>query len=271
MSPHTDILKTLNNPDDDVDVAISFENVTKSWGENHVLRSLDFEVKPGEKVSIIGPSGSGKTTILRVLMTLETPDVGLVTVGGDVLWNVRKGDKPRETKQTIETRKKIGMVFQQFNLFPHMTVLENVIEAPIHVRGMKKPEAVERATELLELVGLQNHMGHIPPQLSGGQQQRAAIARALAMQPEVMLLDEPTSALDPELIGEVQNVIRRLATTTNMTMLMVTHEMRFAREISDRVVMFDKGQVVEQGPPSQIFENPESERTRQFLDAVIGH
>ncbi|WP_427869968.1 ectoine/hydroxyectoine ABC transporter ATP-binding protein EhuA [Leucobacter luti] len=271
MSPHTDILRTLNNPDDDIDVAISFENVSKAWGDNHVLRGLDFEVSPGEKVSIIGPSGSGKTTILRILMTLETPDVGLVTVGGDVLWDVRKGERAKETKQTERTRRKIGMVFQQFNLFPHMTVLENVIEAPIHVRGDSKADAVARATELLELVGLQNHMKHIPPQLSGGQQQRVAIARALAMQPEVMLFDEPTSALDPELIGEVQNVIRRLATTTNMTMLMVTHEMRFAREISDRVVMFDQGQVVEQGPPEQIFGAPREDRTRRFLEAVTGH
>lgn len=268
MSPHTDILRSLNNPHEDADVAISFANVSKSWGENHVLRGLDFDVAPGEKVTIIGPSGSGKTTILRVLMTLETPDVGLVTVGGDVLWDLQRGQKVKETKQTIETRKKVGMVFQQFNLFPHMTVLENVIEAPIHVKRMSKADATERAVELLELVGLKDHMRHIPPQLSGGQQQRAAIARALAMQPEVMLLDEPTSALDPELVGEVQNVIRRLAKTTNMTMLMVTHEMRFAREISDRVVMFDKGQVVEQGPPQQIFENPQSERTQRFLEAV---
>ena len=271
MSPHTDILRTLNTPGGDSDVAISFDNVSKSWGDNHVLRSLDFEVKPGEKVSIIGPSGSGKTTILRILMTLETPDVGLVTVGGDVLWDAKRGEKTRETRDTVETRKKIGMVFQQFNLFPHMTVLENVIEAPIHVAKLPKAEAVERATELLELVGLKDHMKHIPAQLSGGQQQRVAIARALAMQPEVMLFDEPTSALDPELIGEVQNVIRRLATTTNMTMLMVTHEMRFAREISDRVVMFDQGQRVEAGPPEQIFENPKEERTRKFLEAVTAH
>ncbi|MGO1538489.1 MAG: ectoine/hydroxyectoine ABC transporter ATP-binding protein EhuA [Leucobacter sp.] len=271
MSPHTDLLESLGSPADGHDVAISFDNVSKSWGDNHVLRGLDFEVKPGEKVTIIGPSGSGKTTILRVLMTLETPDVGLVTVGGDELWNVQKGDKPRETKHTIATRKKVGMVFQQFNLFPHMTVLENVIEAPIHVKRIPKAAAVERAKELLELVGLQDHMGHIPPQLSGGQQQRAAIARALAMEPQVMLLDEPTSALDPELIGEVQNVIRRLATTTNMTMLMVTHEMRFAREISDRVVMFDKGQVVEKGAPEEFFSNPKEERTRQFLESVTQH
>ncbi|WP_022884357.1 ectoine/hydroxyectoine ABC transporter ATP-binding protein EhuA [Glaciibacter superstes] len=268
MSPHTDILKTLNPKVSDRDVEISFTGVSKTWGENHVLRGLDFDVRAGEKVSIIGPSGSGKTTILRILMTLETPDVGVVTVGGDVLWDAKPGVKNKETKQTIATRRKVGMVFQQFNLFPHMTVLENVIEAPIHVLGISKADAMERAVDLLELVGLQEHMKHTPPELSGGQQQRVAIARALAMRPQVMLFDEPTSALDPELIGEVLNVIRRLATTTNMTMLMVTHEMRFAQEISDRVVMFDKGVVVEQGPPEQLFKNPQQERTQRFLKAV---
>ena len=265
---HTDILHTLNSPEPSSDIEISFAGVDKAWGDNHVLRGLDFEVKAGEKVSIIGPSGSGKTTILRILMTLETPDVGVVTVGGDILWNVKPGGKAKETKQTIATRRKVGMVFQQFNLFPHMTVLENVIEAPIHVLGLSKKDATDRAVDLLELVGLRDHMKHTPPELSGGQQQRVAIARALAMRPRVMLFDEPTSALDPELIGEVLNVIRRLATTTDMTMLMVTHEMRFAQEISDRVVMFDKGVVVEAGPPDQIFKNPEHDRTRQFLKAV---
>ena len=268
MCPHTDILATLNANESPRDVEISFSNVSKAWGPNHVLRGLNFEVKAGEKVSIIGPSGSGKTTILRILMTLEVPDEGVVAVGGDILWNAKHGVKNKETKQTIATRRKVGMVFQQFNLFPHMTTLENVIEAPIHVLGISKEEATERAIDLLELVGLKDHMKHTPPELSGGQQQRVAIARALAMRPWVMLFDEPTSALDPELIGEVLNVIRRLATTTDMTMLMVTHEMRFAQEISDRVVMFDKGVVVEQGPPEQLFKNPQHERTRQFLKAV---
>ncbi|WP_269748006.1 ectoine/hydroxyectoine ABC transporter ATP-binding protein EhuA [Agromyces laixinhei] len=258
----------MNSEDGTRDVEISFDGVSKAWGENQVLRGLDFDVRAGEKVSIIGPSGSGKTTILRILMTLETPDVGVVCVGGDVLWDAKPGVKNKETRQTIATRRKVGMVFQQFNLFPHMTVLENVIEAPIHVLGLSKADATERATDLLELVGLQDHMRHTPPELSGGQQQRVAIARALAMRPRVMLFDEPTSALDPELIGEVLNVIRRLATTTDMTMLMVTHEMRFAQEISDRVVMFDKGVVVEQGPPEQLFKNPQHERTQRFLKAV---
>jgi polar amino acid transport system ATP-binding protein len=250
---------------------IRFENVSKNWGTNHVLKSLNFDVAPGEKVSIIGPSGSGKTTILRILMTLETPSEGRVTVDGDTLWDVTRGQKVRETRQLRETRKKIGMVFQQFNLFPHMTAMDNIMEAPVHVLGMAKAEARERAAELLNLVGLGKHMNHTPPQMSGGQQQRVAIARALAMRPKVLLFDEPTSALDPELIGEVLNVIRNLAHTTDMTMLMVTHEMRFAEEISDRVVMFDNGAAVESGPPAQIFKNPQQERTRSFLRAVLQH
>ncbi len=251
---------------------ISFENVSKSWGDNHVLRSLNFDVKPGEKVSIIGPSGSGKTTILRILMTLETPDEGVVTVDADHLWNVTRGQRiPRETKQMRLTRRKIGMVFQQFNLFPHLTTIQNVMEAPLQVLGMSKDEARTRAHELLDMVGLSKHVDHKPPQLSGGQQQRVAIARAMAMRPQVLLFDEPTSALDPELIGEVLNVIRDLAQSTDMTMLMVTHEMRFAEEISDRVVMFDHGRAVEQGPPQRVLKEPENERTREFLRAVLEH
>jgi polar amino acid transport system ATP-binding protein len=248
---------------------ISFHDVSKRWGDNEVLRSLNFDVKPGEKVSIIGPSGSGKTTILRVLMTLETPDDGVVTVNGETLWDARGPKPPKETKQMRATRRHVGMVFQQFNLFPHMSALENVIEAPIRVLRMDKEEARERANSLLEMVGLSKHLNHKPLQLSGGQQQRVAIARALAMRPKVLLFDEPTSALDPELIGEVLNVIRDLAHSTDMTMLMVTHEMRFAEEISDRVVMFDHGSVVEQGPPHEIFTNPTEERTRKFLHAVL--
>jgi polar amino acid transport system ATP-binding protein len=253
------------------DVMISFHDVSKRWGDNEVLRSLNFDVKAGEKVSIIGPSGSGKTTILRILMTLEHPDTGLVTVNGDTLWDVKPGSKPKETRQMRATRRHVGMVFQQFNLFPHMTALENVLEAPARVLKLPKEEARTRSVGLLEMVGLSKHLNHKPPQLSGGQQQRVAIARALAMRPKVMLFDEPTSALDPELIGEVLNVIRDLATTTDMTMLMVTHEMRFAEEISDRVVMFDHGSVVEQGPPHEIFKAPKEERTKNFLRAVLNH
>ncbi|MGY4719676.1 ectoine/hydroxyectoine ABC transporter ATP-binding protein EhuA [Naumannella cuiyingiana] len=248
---------------------ISFSNVTKAFGQHVVLNELDFTVAPGEKVSIIGPSGSGKTTILRILMTLESPTSGQVRVDGDELWNLRAGQKPRETAAMRRTRSRIGMVFQQFNLFPHMTALENVIEAPVHVQGKPKAEATSSAMELLEMVGLSEHARKRPGQLSGGQQQRVAIARAMALQPRVMLFDEPTSALDPELVGGVLNVIRDLAHSTDMTMLLVTHEMRFAQEISDRVVMFDHGAAIEDGPPSQIFGNPTQERTRQFLHAVL--
>ncbi|MQA59989.1 MAG: ectoine/hydroxyectoine ABC transporter ATP-binding protein EhuA [Actinophytocola sp.] len=251
---------------------ISFDDVDKSWGPNHVLKKLNFHVKPAEKVSIIGPSGSGKTTILRILMTLENPDEGIVTVDGDELWNVERGRRiRRETTQMKLTRRKIGMVFQQFNLFPHLSAIQNVMEAPIQVLGMSKNEAHERAKGLLDTVGLGEHLDHKPPKLSGGQQQRVAIARAMAMRPKVMLFDEVTSALDPELVGDVLDVIRDLATSTDMTMLLVTHEMRFAEEISDRVVMFDGGVAVEQGPPQKIFQDPDNERTRRFLKAVLEH
>jgi polar amino acid transport system ATP-binding protein len=253
------------------DTMITFQDVSKSWGDNHVLRSLNFEVGAGEKVCIIGPSGSGKTTILRILMTLETPDEGVVTVDGGTLWDVRRGGRAKETKEMRAARRNVGMVFQSFNLFPHMTAMENVVEAPLKVLKLSKDEAEGRAEELLGLVGLSKHLNHKPVQLSGGQQQRVAIARAMAMRPKVMLFDEPTSALDPELIGEVLEVIRELATTSDMTMLMVTHEMRFAAEISDRVVMFDQGVAVESGPPDQIFKNPHEERTQKFLRAVLDH
>ena len=248
---------------------ITFENVSKSWGDNRVLRSLNFEVARGEKVSIIGPSGSGKTTILRILMTLETPDDGLVTIDGETLWDARDGKKCKETRALRATRSKVGMVFQQFNLFPHMTAFENIIEAPVHVLGMSKAEASTRARDLLEMVGLSEHADHKPHKLSGGQQQRVAIARAMAMRPSVLLFDEPTSALDPELIGDVLGVIRDLANDTDMTMLTVTHEMRFAEEISDRVVMFDSGTAIETGPPAQVLRNPTHERTQRFLHAVL--
>jgi polar amino acid transport system ATP-binding protein len=264
----------MPSPDDragtgDASPMVVFDQVSKRWGHNEVLRSLTFDVEAGEKVSIIGPSGSGKTTILRILMTLEAPDDGLVTVGGQPLWDARPGSRPVPARQLRATRSRIGMVFQQFNLFPHMTALENVIEAPTRVLKVDGAQARERAVELLEMVGLGTHLDHRPSRLSGGQQQRVAIARALAMEPEVLLFDEPTSALDPELIGDVLDVIRDLAHRTEMTMLMVTHEMRFAEEISDRVVMFDGGLVVEQGAPHQIFKAPTQERTQQFLRAVL--
>ncbi|MFD1708513.1 amino acid ABC transporter ATP-binding protein, partial [Siminovitchia sediminis] len=211
---------------------VRYRDIRKSFGEVEVLKGLDLDVKPGEKITIIGPSGSGKTTIIRMLMTLEQPTSGIIEVEGEPLWHEEvKGELvPAGEKHLRKVRGKIGMVFQQYNLFPHMTILKNVTEAPIHVLGMPKQEAKERALEMLEKVGLKDHVNKYPLQLSGGQQQRVAIARALVMQPKVMLFDEVTSALDPELVGEVLNVIKDIAHTSNMTMILVTHEMDFARE-----------------------------------------
>ncbi len=250
---------------------VSFKDVTKRYGNFTVLDGLNLEVAPGEKVAIIGPSGSGKSTLLRVLMTLEGIDQGMIEVDGESLTHMpgRNGALVAASERHVrKVRAKIGMVFQSFNLFPHMSALQNVIEAPVQVLGVKPTEARERAAELLEMVGLGNKFEHYPSQLSGGQQQRVAIARALAMRPKVMLFDEVTSALDPELCGEVLNVIRRLGSEHNLTMLMVTHQMGFAREFADRVCFFYKGQIHEQGTPAQIYENPQQERTRAFLSAV---
>ncbi|MFH0174893.1 ectoine/hydroxyectoine ABC transporter ATP-binding protein EhuA [Streptomyces cacaoi] len=241
---------------------IRLEQVTKRFGDNTVLDHLDFSVQPGKHVTLIGPSGSGKTTILRLLMTLTKPDEGTITVDGQQLF-------PAPEKQVREVRKKIGMVFQQFNLFPNMSVLRNLTEAPVTVLGLSKDEAEERARELLDLVGLADKCDAKPSRLSGGQQQRVAIARALAMRPQILLLDEVTSALDPELVAGVLDVLRDIARTTDITMLCVTHEMNFARDISDQVLMFDAGRVIEAGPPEQIFGSPEQERTREFLSAVL--
>ncbi len=253
--------------------AVLFDKVSKSFGETQVLRELDLQVAPAEKVAIIGPSGSGKTTILRILMTLEKPDSGTIMVDGEYLWHKEENGKlvPADKKHLRRVRGKIGMVFQHFNLFPHMKVLHNVTEAPIHVLGLSREEAEERAKELLDLVGLAHKLDEYPSRLSGGQQQRVAIARALAMRPKVMLFDEVTSALDPELVGEVLNVVKMLAERSDMTMLLVTHEMSFARDVADRVLVFDHGQIIEQGPPDIIFTNPSNERTRRFLKAVIEH
>ncbi|MCM2575877.1 ectoine/hydroxyectoine ABC transporter ATP-binding protein EhuA [Streptomyces sp. MTZ3.1] len=248
-----------------------FDRVTKRFGSNTVLDNLDFTVAPGKHVTLIGPSGSGKTTILRLLMTLIRPDEGTIRVDGDCLTHEDKGGvlHPAGEKHIREVRKKIGMVFQQFNLFPNMKVLRNITEAPVHVLGMSKDEAEERARELLELVGLTEHIDKYPTQLSGGQQQRVAIARALAMRPQVLLLDEVTSALDPELVAGVLDVLRDIAHSTDITMLCVTHEMNFARDISDDVLMFDQGKVIESGSPEKIFNDPENERTREFLSAIL--
>ncbi|MCG7205905.1 ectoine/hydroxyectoine ABC transporter ATP-binding protein EhuA [Streptomyces arenae] len=238
------------------------EGITKRFGDNTVLDGLDLSVQAGRHVTLIGPSGSGKTTILRLLMTLTKPDTGTITVDGQRLF-------PASEKELREVRKQIGMVFQQFNLFPNMTVLRNITEAPVTVLGLSKDEAEARARELLDLVGLADKADARPTKLSGGQQQRVAIARALAMRPKVLLLDEVTSALDPELVAGVLDLLRDIARTTDITMLCVTHEMNFARDISDQVLMFDSGRIIEAGPPERIFSDPEQERTREFLSAVL--
>ena len=252
---------------------VRFEKVRKAFGDLVVLNDLDFEVAEGEKIAIIGPSGSGKTTILRVLMTLVKPDSGKVFVDGEPLWHKEVNGRvlPADDRHLRQVRSKIGMVFQHFNLFPNMNVLRNVTEAPIHVKGLPRKEAEERGKELLDMVGLGDKLNSFPVQLSGGQKQRVAIARALAMEPKVMLFDEVTSALDPELVGEVLGILRRLARETQMTMLIVTHEMGFARDVSDRVVFFDSGRVAEEGPPSKIFSDPQEPRTQEFLKAVLEH
>ncbi|WP_203237722.1 ectoine/hydroxyectoine ABC transporter ATP-binding protein EhuA [Streptomyces sp. CdTB01] len=262
---------TAANPAVDGSELIRFDKVTKRFGSNTVLDSLDFTVSSGKHVTLIGPSGSGKTTILRLLMTLTRPDEGTIKVDGDYLTHEERGGGlvPAGEKHVREVRKKIGMVFQQFNLFPNMKVMRNITEAPVHVLGLSADEAEARARELLELVGLTEHADKYPTQLSGGQQQRVAIARALAMRPQVLLLDEVTSALDPELVAGVLDVLRDIAHTTDITMLCVTHEMNFARDISDDVLMFDAGRVIESGSPEKIFSEPDHERTRQFLSAVL--
>ena len=253
------------------DPIIKFDKVVKRFGDLTVLDELDFQVKRGEKVSIIGPSGSGKSTVLRILMTLEGIDGGLVNVGGEPLWHEPGSDGLRAASEAHlrKMRAQLGMVFQQFNLFPHMTVLRNITEAPVKVLGLSKADANLRAEELLDLVGLADQAQKYPHQLSGGQQQRVGIARALAMRPSILLFDEPTSALDPELVGEVLNVIGQLAEEHDLTMLLVTHEMRFAREISDRVCFFDRGQIREEGTPEELFSAPNEDRTREFLKAVL--
>jgi polar amino acid transport system ATP-binding protein len=253
------------------DPIIRFDKVVKRYGSLSVINELDFAVAPGEKVTIIGPSGSGKSTVLRILMTLERIQGGVITVAGEPLWHEQKNGALQDAGEAHlrKMRRLLGMVFQQFNLFPHMTVLRNVAEAPCQVLGLPKQEARERAEELLKMVGLADHMQKFPHQLSGGQQQRVGIARALAMRPRIMLFDEPTSALDPELVGEVLTVIRRLAEEHDLTMLLVTHEMRFAREVSDRVCFFDRGRMCEEGKPDELFTRPKEQRTREFLKAVL--
>ncbi len=240
---------------------IRIRNLHKWFGPLHVLKGISLEVAPGEKLVIIGPSGSGKSTLIRTINRLEDFQEGEVVVDG---MNVK------DDRALRAVRREVGMVFQQFNLFPHMTVLENITLAPMRVRGWPRERAEGKALELLERVGILDQARKYPGQLSGGQQQRVAIARALAMEPKVMLFDEPTSALDPEMVGEVLDVMRDLA-RGGMTMLVVTHEMGFAREVADRVVFMDGGQIVEEGRPEEIFSRPKEERTKSFLQRVLHH
>jgi polar amino acid transport system ATP-binding protein len=250
---------------------IVFGEVTKSFGTNRVLDDLSFEVHSGERITLIGPSGSGKTTILRILMTLVRPDSGTIKVGEDYLYHQERNGSlvPAGSKHIRRVRSRITMVFQQFNLFPNMRVLRNVTEAPIHVKGIARDEAERKGRELLELVGLSGKLDAYPSQLSGGQQQRVAIARALAMDPDVLLLDEVTSALDPELAAEVLDVLRDVAKTSDVTMLCVTHAMKFAKDVSHRVLMFDGGRIVEEATPEKMFDSPEHDRTKSFLQSVL--
>jgi polar amino acid transport system ATP-binding protein len=246
------------------------EKVHKSFGHVDVLKGIDLEVGNGEVVCLLGPSGSGKSTFLRCINHLERIDGGRLSVDGELIGYRQEGDKLYEMheREVAAQRRGIGMVFQRFNLFPHMTALENVMEAPVQVRKEAKSSARARSLELLERVGLGDKAGNYPAQLSGGQQQRVAIARALAMKPKLMLFDEPTSALDPELVGEVLDVMKDLA-AEGMTMIVVTHEIGFAREVADTVVFMDGGVVVEAGKPSDVIGNPQHPRTQAFLSKVL--
>ncbi len=250
---------------------IEFKNVSKRFGDTSIFNDFNFSVKENEIVSIIGPSGSGKSTLLRILMTLEGIDGGYINVNGESLWHMPWNGSyvPASNKHLHKMRDHLGMVFQHFNLFPHMTVKRNITEAPMRVKGLSRSEAEKNAEDLLELVGLADKADSYPNDLSGGQKQRVGIARALAMRPSILLLDEITSALDPELVDEVLDVIRNLAKEQRFTMLLVTHEMYFAREVSDRVCFFDQGRIVEEGAPEDIFTSPKEERTKAFLNAYL--
>lgn len=249
---------------------IKVENLYKQFDNLEVLRGVNFTVNQGEIISIIGPSGAGKSTLLRCLNHLETADRGSISFEGEFIAKADSQGKAiyKKKKETLKICSRLGMVFQNFNLFPHKSVIENIIEAPITVKGEKKDEAIEKGMALLEKVGLTQKRDAYPAQLSGGQQQRVAIARALAMEPDIMLFDEPTSALDPELIGEVLQVIKKLA-EDRMTMIIVTHEMNFAREISDRVLFMEDGSVLVDGSPDDIFVNPDHPRMQTFLKKII--
>ena len=249
---------------------VHVENVHKFFGDLHVLKGVSFDVEAGSVCTILGPSGSGKSTMLRCINLLETIQAGRIYVEGQLMGFKEKGGRLYELthKEAARQRSNIGMVFQRFNLFPHMTALENVMEAPIKVLGLPKADVEKEAKQLLEQVGLADRANHYPAELSGGQQQRVAIARALAMHPDLMLFDEPTSALDPELVGEVLGVMKDLA-RQGMTMIVVTHEIGFAREVSNQVILMDDGQIIEAGSPSEVFDNPRHPRTKEFLSKVL--
>ncbi|MCA1494806.1 ectoine/hydroxyectoine ABC transporter ATP-binding protein EhuA [Ensifer sp. NBAIM29] len=253
------------------DPIIRIKNISKSFGAVRVLDGLSIDVMPKERLALIGPSGSGKTTILRILMTLERINDGHIEIDGEQLYHMeRPGQRvPADEKHLAKARQKIGMVFQHFNLFPHKSVIDNISLAPIVTKGVAKPIAVKRAMELLDMVGLADKARSMPSALSGGQKQRVAIARALALQPKIMLFDEVTSALDPELVEEVLSVLWQLSTETDMTMLLVTHEMDFAHDFAHRVLFFDRGKIVEEGKPDDIFRQPKHERTQAFLGQIL--
>ncbi|UWQ94890.1 amino acid ABC transporter ATP-binding protein [Rhodobacteraceae bacterium M385] len=249
---------------------LRIRNLHKSFGNNEVLKGIDLDVAPSEVVAILGPSGSGKSTLLRCVNQLEKIHKGFVEVDGEQIGFQLRGEKlvVLSKRAIAAQRSKMGMVFQSFNLYPHMTVLQNVIEAPLQVHGVNKKEAIEHAKELIARVGMSEKLNAYPRQLSGGQQQRVAIARALAIRPKILLFDEPTSALDPELVGEVLATMKDLA-SQGLTMVVVTHEIGFAREAADRVVFMDGGHVIEQGPPEEVLVNPQHERTQSFLSRFI--
>ncbi|MGW3953189.1 amino acid ABC transporter ATP-binding protein [Streptomyces sp. NPDC004752] len=261
---------TAATPADQAPVALEVHNVHKWYGAHRVLDGIDLTVRPGEVTVVIGPSGSGKSTLLRVINHLEKPEIGHVSVGGEPIGVRRSGTRLKELSERaiLAQRSRIGFVFQNFNLFPHLTVLDNVAAAPVATGRLTRPAAQELARDLLARVGLGDRAGAYPRQLSGGQQQRVAIARALALRPGIILFDEPTSALDPELVGEVLSVIRDLA-TSGTTLVIVTHEIGFAREVADRIVFVDGGRIVEQGPPAEVLDHPRHERTRDFLSKVL--
>ncbi|MCZ0702705.1 polar amino acid transport system ATP-binding protein [Natronobacillus azotifigens] len=251
---------------------VRYEDVHKSFGDVEVLKGIDLDIYPAEKVAIIGPSGSGKTTIIRMLMTLENPTSGDIIVDGTNLWKMEKNGEMVEAneKHLRSVRGDIGMVFQHFNLFPHMTILENCMTAPINVKKEDKKEVRERSIQMLERVGLGDKLNNYPSQLSGGQKQRVAMARALVMRPKIMLFDEVTSALDPELVGEVLEVIRDIAKNDDMAMVLVTHEMDFALDIADKVLFLDEGVIAEQGSASDVIEHSSNERLQGFLSRFRG-